>query len=234
MSNQEQPIIEVKGFREGLRIILHPELPLVEVREALANHLDRFGDAFAGTGVLLDVGARTVSDDDLRVLQKLLYRRYGLEIRRVLTDSDRTRESAEILKLAAVPTVQNREAEVVAESPQEASREFARVIRQTVRAGQVERFYEGSIVVLGDVNPGGEILASGDIVVLGSLRGIAWAGCLGDNSALIIAHQLVPTQLRIASALARSPAEAKPRRRKDVELARVVEDKIIVEEYHGI
>ncbi len=238
MKNQQQPLVEVKGYREGLRIILRPEPPFEDVQDALVHQLDRFGDAFAGTGILLDVGERSLSDDELRRLQKLLYRRYGLEIRRVISDSDRTRQFAEILKLAAVPTLHHRETAI--EASQVVQTEIARVIRQTVRAGQVERFYEGSIMVLGDVNPGGEIVASGDIIVLGTLRGIARAGCLGDTSAIIVALQLVPTQLRIGSILGRSPSTSKSlrdrnaEREKNTEIAHVVDDQIIIEEYRGI
>ena len=229
--NEQRSPVEIKGYREGLRIIIDPEPPFAEVRELLFKQLDRFGEAFAGTGIFLDVGERTLGDDDLRQLRKQLERRYGLELRRVLSSSDRTRESAEILNLRGIQTLQR--AEVETELTLHVEYDYARVVRQTILAGQVERFYEGSILVLGDVNPGGEVTASGDIIVLGALRGVAWAGCLGDTSAVIVAHQLAPTQLRISAAFARPPAEGF-RRRKKVEIARIEKDQIIVEDYEGI
>jgi septum site-determining protein MinC len=60
----------------------------------------------------------------------------------------------------------------------------------------------GSIVVVGDVNPGAELVATGDIVVFGALRGTAHAGAQGDASARVFALELAATQLRIATYIA--------------------------------
>ncbi|MDQ2873260.1 MAG: septum site-determining protein MinC, partial [Candidatus Eremiobacteraeota bacterium] len=57
-------------------------------------------------------------------------------------------------------------------------------------------------VVVGDVNPGAELVASGDIVVFGTLRGVAHAGAQGDANAKVYALELAPTQLRIATLIA--------------------------------
>jgi len=62
-------------------------------------------------------------------------------------------------------------------------------------------------IVLGDVNPGAQIVAAGDIVVMGTLRGMVHAGATGDHTACAAAFRLAPTQLRIASYLARPPEE---------------------------
>ncbi len=57
---------------------------------------------------------------------------------------------------------------------------------------------EGSLLVLGDVNPGARVSAGGDVRVWGRLRGVAHAGSGGDQRARIVALQLRPLQLRIA------------------------------------
>jgi septum site-determining protein MinC len=67
--------------------------------------------------------------------------------------------------------------------------------------------HPGHIVIIGDVNPGAEVVAGGDIVVWGRLRGLVHAGALEDENAVICALELAPTQLRIASHIARSPEE---------------------------
>ena len=79
----------------------------------------------------------------------------------------------------------------------------------TVRAGD-HRQVTGSLLVLGDVNPGAQISATGHVMVWGKLRGIAHAGCSGDRMARIVALHLHPLQLRIADQVARGPAEAPP------------------------
>lgn len=81
--------------------------------------------------------------------------------------------------------------------------------RGTLRSGDHLQA-EGSVLLLGDVNPGARISAAGHVLVWGRLRGIPHAGCGGDGSARIVALQLRPLQLRIASAVALGPEEAAP------------------------
>ncbi|WOD38721.1 septum site-determining protein MinC [Nodosilinea sp. E11] len=77
-------------------------------------------------------------------------------------------------------------------------------LRTTVRSG-VEIRHPGTIVVLGDANPGSSLVAEGDILIWGRLRGIAHAGSGGDRSRQIMALQMRPTQLRLADLVARAP-----------------------------
>lgn len=76
----------------------------------------------------------------------------------------------------------------------------------TVRSGQVLE-YDGDILLLGDVNPGGTVKSTGSIYVLGSLRGIAHAGINGDDQVIIAAASMLPTQLRIAQVISRPGEE---------------------------
>ncbi|MEN9204829.1 MAG: septum site-determining protein MinC [Thermostichales cyanobacterium SZTDM-1c_bins_54] len=77
-------------------------------------------------------------------------------------------------------------------------------VQTTLRSGSEIR-HSSTVIIWGDVNPGAEIRAEGDILVWGRLRGLAHAGCAGSPTAVIVALQLEPTQLRIADAVARSP-----------------------------
>ncbi len=77
-------------------------------------------------------------------------------------------------------------------------------LKNTIRSG-VEICHPSSVIVLGDVNPGATILASGDVFIWGTLKGIAHAGYTGNRRGLIMALKLEPTQLRIADLVARVP-----------------------------
>ena len=77
----------------------------------------------------------------------------------------------------------------------------------TVRSGTEIR-HPGTVIILGDINPGGIVVAEGDIVIWGRLRGIAHAGAGGNRECLIMSLQMEPTQLRIADAVARSPEKS--------------------------
>ena len=102
------------------------------------------------------------------------------------------------------------------------------LLMKSLRSGQTIK-NEGNIVVVGDVNPGAEIIAGGNIIVFGKMRGIAHAGCSGKDDAYILAYRLQPTQLRISGKVSRSPE-------KDIiinhpELAKIAEDQIFIQKY---
>jgi septum site-determining protein MinC len=78
------------------------------------------------------------------------------------------------------------------------------VVPRTMRAGvRIEK--PGNVIVLGDVNPGAELIAGGDIIVSGTLRGMAHAGVSGRETAIIYAQHIAASQVRIAHAMARAP-----------------------------
>jgi septum site-determining protein MinC len=79
-----------------------------------------------------------------------------------------------------------------------------RYVRRTFRSG-MSLHHPGHLTVLGDVNPGAEVTAAGDIVVFGSVRGVVHAGAAGDSAAIIAALSLTPTQLRIGNVYGRPP-----------------------------
>jgi septum site-determining protein MinC len=96
----------------------------------------------------------------------------------------------------------------------------------TLRGGQVLH-HAGNIVVVGDVNPGAELIATGDILVFGRLAGIAHAGAQGDEAARIYALDLAPTQLRIATYIA-AEGETKRRRAPIPEAALARDGRIVI------
>lgn len=79
------------------------------------------------------------------------------------------------------------------------------LLQKTVRSGAEIR-HQGHVILIGDLNPGGAIIADGDILVWGRLKGIAHAGASGNRESCIMALQMDPTQLRIADKVARAPA----------------------------
>ena len=75
-------------------------------------------------------------------------------------------------------------------------------LKTTIRSG-VEVRHNGTVIILGDVNPGGNIVARGDIIIWGHLRGIAHAGSKGNRESRIFALKMEPTQIRITDIVAR-------------------------------
>lgn len=76
----------------------------------------------------------------------------------------------------------------------------------SLRSGQKIEF-EGSVVVMGDVNAGAEIIAGENIVILGALRGLAHAGAKGNNQAIIAANLIDSPQIRISNQIKEKSGE---------------------------
>lgn len=227
MQNEARPTIELKGFRDGMRLIIDPDTSMEEIEPAIVERMANLGDSLSGLTMNIDLGNRVLNDEELVHLKNLLNENYGLEVKQIIGDAEDDPSRTEAPQIAGVPALHGEERVYDQLAP---VNEETRFIRQTLRSGQIERALEGNMVILGDVNPGAEVVAAGDIIVLGKLRGVAHAGALGNTSSLIFALNLLPTQLRIGRFITRAPAEQ--HRRQRAEIARVLEDAIVVEDYH--
>ena len=226
MQNESRPTVELKGFRDGMRLIIDSEASMEEIETAIVERMANLGDSLSGLTMNIDLGSRVLNDAELVHLTNLLNENYGLEVKQIIGDAEDDPSRTEIPQIAGVPALHGEEHVYDQLVP---VNEETRFIRQTLRSGQIERALEGNMVILGDVNPGAEVVAAGDIIVLGALRGVAHAGALGNTSSVIFALNLLPTQLRIGRFITRAPAEQ--HRHQRPEIARVLEDAIVVEDY---
>lgn len=175
---------------------------LEEVRYALGSRRPR-----AGT-VVLEAGSWPLRLPDLRQLQELLAP-LQLDLVRVASGHPDTLVAAAALGLDTDPDAPPRPAPATAAMAAAVVVPDLLVHRGTLRSGDHLQA-EGSVLLLGDVNPGARISAAGNVLVWGRLRGIAHAGVAGDRNARIVALQLRPLQLRIADVVARGPEGLPP------------------------
>ena len=98
--------------------------------------------------------------------------------------------------------------------------------RGSLRSGQ-RLETEGSVVIIGDVNSGAEVIASDNIVILGTLRGLAHAGAKGNKTAIIAAGKLDTVQLRISNIVKEINRDEEPVHK--LAYVSVVDEKIIIE-----
>lgn len=106
------------------------------------------------------------------------------------------------------------------------------LIQKTLRSGQSIK-HSGNVVILGDVNPGAEVVAGGHVVVMGAVRGMVHAGAFGDENATVTAFCLNPIQLRICNYITRIPDGNHPEP-TEPETARIINQGIIIEKYHSL
>ncbi|MBN2798934.1 MAG: hypothetical protein JXX28_07275 [Deltaproteobacteria bacterium] len=103
-------------------------------------------------------------------------------------------------------------------------------LHRTLRSGTVVRF-DGDVVIFGDVNPGAQVIAAGNVTIMGALKGMAHAGATGADDCFIFAFELHPTQIRIGRKIAIPPDEGN--RRDEPEFARLVDSQILIEPYRA-
>jgi len=137
----------------------------------------------------------------------------------------------EMPAIAAQPAVPEiHELELIADEPPPPPPLGPRFVQGPVRSGVILE-HGSHIVVIGDVNPGAEVRAEGNIIVLGRLRGVAHAA-IGRDAGFIVSLCLQPQQLRVCRKVARA-ADKDNRPGDGCEIAYATGDKIVVERFTG-
>lgn len=197
----ETSLVQMKGLRDGLLVSLGDAAwPVLE--SALMNYIEKNEAFFKGARVALEVGNQILKVAELSALRDTLSGR-GIILWAVIGDSPTTESASQLLGLATRlhkprPTPEpNPPARGI-------DNESALWIHKTLRSG-VRVEYAGHVVIVGDVNPGAEVIAGGSVLIWGRLRGVVHAGAEGNQNAVVCALDLAPTQLRIAGQIATSP-----------------------------
>ena len=213
--------VSIKGGKDGLRLVLDETAPWEAVLDELHERLSRGTEFFQGAQITIDTGQRVLADGEFEDLLQVMGE-HGLQPSALATATPEGRSAGRAAGIATRPPLRA----VAPPAPSDA--EAGLLVQRTLRSGQVLQ-HHGHLTILGDINPGAEVIASGSIVVWGRLRGTAHAGALGDATAVVCALELAPTLLRIADALARPP-ESRP---LGPELARITPKGIEVEPWES-
>jgi septum site-determining protein MinC len=213
---QTQHVV-LKGTREGLVLYLDPHLEFNVLLDEIENNLTKANQFLQGASVRCYWGEKNCSEKQREILIGIL-KRYGLKLAGWLTSADLS-VSEKQTQINSTPKAKQFWEDGMTE-------ENCLFVERTLRSGKSIKF-DGHVLVIGDVNPGAEIIAGGNIVVIGALRGVAHAGAAGDRKALVTAYYLNPTQLRIADHVTRPPDEEVAWR--GPEIARISSGKIVVE-----
>ncbi|MCE2404174.1 MAG: hypothetical protein J4F43_03335 [Dehalococcoidia bacterium] len=180
------------------------------MEESLRDYLQESQGWFSGGEVAVDVGRRIVFPDQVRALKDVLEEEFGLRVSgfrcdaRVLEEAiaDQTGAPVSVTSDRVPPRPKQKKPE-----PEPRPTEPGPLLyKGTCRSGTVIR-HDGDVVIWGDVNPGAQVSATRDIVVLGNLRGAAHAGSadVGASEAMVVAFSLRPMQLRIGHLVSVAP-----------------------------
>lgn len=201
-----------KGYRNGLELVIDESADFGAILLQLKKKLDSAANFFMhGAVVKIPAVTHVFTDSQKQQIYSLLAD-YGLTL---------TEEA---------PKVPSTSREYSADSNfpvLESTETNAFIVKRTLRSGQTVK-HTGTIIVIGDVNPGAEVVAGGDIIIFGVCRGVVHAGSDGDEQATITANRLQAMQIRIAGMIARAPdcGMAQP---DCAERARIAEGQVIIE-----
>ncbi|XKE79004.1 septum site-determining protein MinC [Oceanobacillus kapialis] len=179
----KKQLITIKGTKEGLTLFIDDsctfEHAINELREKI--HASRPKHDEPVVSVKVKLGDRYVQEDQKELIRNIITEDERFTIDSVISDVVR-REDALLWKEASE----------------------VKTINRIVRSGQVLEV-TGDLLLIGDVNPGGKVVSTGNIYIMGRLNGIAHAGINGDKEAFITASYMKPSQLRIADYISRAP-----------------------------
>ena len=205
----------IKGNKYGFQIVLNPTLPFEELLREVGNKFKESTHFFdLNKPIAVSFTGRELTSGEQNLLVDTISENSGLNISCVI-------DGAKVYETQF--------AKVLNEIREEEKKEKKRQ--------EAESFPENRIV--GDINPGAQIVAGGNVVVLGCLKGTVHAGYPEDNSAFVAALMMEPMQIQIGSYIARSPDQrvkntkknAKKKNRQELlaKLAFVENDSIFIE-----
>lgn len=209
--NQENYVM-FKGTKNGINILLQQDIPFSELKVLFEKKVIESAKFFEGVKTSIAFQGRTLSQEEETSLLDIITEHTTMNIT-FIRDGKKEDNTQTIPEGVTLPDDMQQHY-------------ITKYHKGSIRSGQCLTF-DGSVVVIGDVNPGGEIKASGNIIILGQLKGIAHAGCNGMTDAFVSALYMIPVQLRIADIITRFPEENK-KGPKPPEFAYVEEGQIYV------
>ena len=194
--------LKVKGINDGLLMTL-PDLPWADCRAAVMDTIGENAGFYTGANLFLDAGTLDIRVVEITGLRHELENQ-GIYLKGIFGSSDRTRQNCKSLGIMteqAVSAKSLRKEKIEEAQPVKGIGEPAYLVNRTVRSGTVIERKE-TIVIIGDVNPGAEIISERNVLVLGTVRGRVSAGANSESSAFIGAYDFDNAQIMVNGYLA--------------------------------
>ena len=221
MQLNSQPVV-IKSSKNGINLVLDDKLPFTELLNEIKKKFIDSEKFFKNAQIAISFEGRSLSQNEQFEIIDVIQQYTSISIICIL-DHDKLMDEVIQRRIGAYQ--------------EEHSPQTGQFYKGTLRSGQqIES--ETSLVVLGDVNPGAKVIAKGNIVVLGALKGIAYAGADGDSSCFVAALDMDPVQIKIGDHMGRSAdkkEQAKGFRRKTKpeasvpQIATVYQEQILIE-----
>ncbi len=201
----ESPVIEKAGLVQVIgrgtkvKFVLDPFAPAELLESELRTFLGSTHGWFAGGEVVVDAGVRVLNVNELQRLRTIFEDEYKVNVATFECPIDVLQDTIRDVHNLPVSLVSDERLEA---KPPPAPPSDTLFVKSNCRSGRVVK-HPGDVVIFGDVNPGGKVIADGDVVVLGALRGTAQAGAndTEDSEASILALNMGAARLQIGTRL---------------------------------
>ena len=199
--------VSINLKKNEILIKIRDEAEQSEIIEQLRKKLSELKKMYKNEKTPIKVTGKVLKNKEIDEIQDLIKKNIDVEV-----DFDMPKS----LGLSSITRTFNKEIAV----------SETKFHRGSLRSGQ-KLETEGSLVILGDVNSGAEVIASDNIVVLGALRGLAHAGAKGNKQAIISAGLLDTVQIRIANIVKEIDRDEEPLHKQAY--VSIIDDKIEIE-----
>ena len=179
--------VVIKSSKAGMTVILDDSLPFDELLAAIGTKFRESARFWGSVQMTLTLEGRELTPEEEFLIVDTITRNSQVEILCLLdTDAERIERCEKALN----------------DKLMELNSQTGQFYRGSLKKGDSLES-EASIVVIGDVDHGARIIAKGNIIVLGELKGTAAAGMAGNREAVVVALEMAPTQIRISDATSR-------------------------------
>lgn len=213
----------IKGSKSGITVFLDNEMPFEELLESVSDKFKNASKFFNNANMAISFDGRNLSAEEEKRILNVISDVSELNIVCVLDENNDIKSVYEEAVKKATNSFN------ISHQPERQKitdpKTTCMFYKGTLRSGQVFEA-DGSVVVLGDVNPGGKVVAKGSVIVLGSLKGNIFAGVDGNENAFVVALEMSPMQIKIGDIIARSSDSGVNKISKGKNKSKILEPKI--------
>lgn len=213
----------IKGSKNGITVFLDEKMPFEELLENVSDKFKNASKFFNNATMAISFDGRNLSAEEEKRILNVISDVSELNIVCVLDENNDIKYVYEEAVKKAMNSFN------ISHQPERQKitdpKTTCMFYKGTLRSGQVFEA-DGSVVVLGDVNPGGKVVAKGSVIVLGSLKGNIFAGVDGNENAFVVALEMSPMQIKIGDIIARSSDSGVNKISKGKNKSKILEPKI--------
>ncbi|MDD3173673.1 MAG: septum site-determining protein MinC [Herbinix sp.] len=203
----------IKGNKYGIIVVLSPEVPFEELKLLIAEKFKESSKFFENAKMAISFEGRKLTNEEQREILDVISENADMHIVCIMDNDTEMQEKFH---------------KTLDQKLMDLSNNTGQFYKGILRSGASLEF-ETSVIIIGDVNHGARVVSKGNIIVLGALKGTAFAGATGNTNAFVVALDMSPTQIRIADTIARAPDKPVKDDLKETKIAFLEDGNIYIE-----